>query len=543
MVLLISLVVLGFCAWKILLDEFSGAAVSVPYNEQVMGVAVVSDLDFLQDKEKGVPEGNPGVYFEKTLLPYSSEMNTLYLSQNPEEKDWVGALSAKEGAYLCIPEDSYWNEKQTAISEGHAFTIILVAEETYYELSLVVSGLPVIDILTSRMEEQEKVPYEVDPDKLYFDSEDLYYGSIRVFNPGVNTPTYEITECNVRYHFKGATSASFEKKGYSISLLNAQEKNQDSSLLGMRFDNSWKLNALVTDDNRIREKTAAEIWESFDEANKVVNEAGPRMEYVELVMDNDYKGLYCLVEPVDEEKADLDGDDILYKIIGWDLVKDADIQEAVAYKWRIMSSIRIRYPEVIRDYGMTWFPIRDYINKVYYSHDGFQNIAEMVYPENIYDMTMYLMVISGNDNYFKNMYFATDVESGRDYRIRQIPWDLDYTFGNVYAYEGRNFTRFDDDITVEYVEGSFALLRQYAPESVNPLLVERWQKYREDFLSTESIQQVMIDNTEYLITSGVIERENARWPQYSMNTDINYLLDFQAARMEWLDEYFGGMAN
>ena len=158
-------------------------------------------------------------------------------------------------------------------------------------------------------------------------------------------------------------------------------------------------------------------------------------------------------------------------------------------------------------------------------------------------MTMFLMVISGNDNYFKNMYFATDVETDGSYKIRQIPWDLDYTFGNIYDYCGRNFTCFDDDVTVEYVEQSFHFLRQYAPETVNTLLVEKWQQYRKDFLSTESIQQMMLDNSEYLINSGVVERENIRWPQYSVNTDIDYLLDFQAERMDWLDEYFGGMAN
>lgn len=536
-VFLASILFLGAYVTRCLWTEYRQVYAPIEHSSRVMGILIVDNLDFLEDKTKLAVTENPGVYFQQTLLPYSRQENTLYLSQNPGE-DWKGDFSAVSGSFLCMLQDDCLEQKRNAIKEGHTFTLWLVSEESYCELSLVVSGMPVIAISTERMEVQEKVPYEVDPDKLYFDSEDLYYGTIQVFDPGVRSGGYVVTDCNVRYHYKGVTSSNFEKKGYAISLQNTQEENIDLSLLGMRSDNSWKLNAMVTDDNRIREMTAAQIWERLDMADEEIREPGPRMEYVELVLDNDYKGLYCLVEPVDEKKLGLDSNDVLYKVLDHRPFEDEDVQEAIDNNWRIMSPVRIRYPKVIVDYAAAWYPMRDFTNKMFYGEEGFENVGQMVYPENAYDIYMFLMVVGGSDNKYKNMYFVADVGSDGSYIMKMIPWDLDLTFGNVYDYNGRNYTRFDQDITHVYQPAPAPILIQYAPESYENILLDRWRQYRRSFLSTEAIGRLMLDNQGYLIDSGVVARENARWPEYSMSTDIEYLLEYQSTRMEWLDEYF-----
>ena len=234
-------------------------------------------------------------------------------------------------------------------------------------------------------------------------------------------------------------------KGMSgaIALAEQLRDSIDGAVILGQFDN-------LANPAAHRATTGPEIWEQMDASNEAVKEPGPRMEYVELILDNDYKGLYCLVEPVDEKKLELDDNDVLYKVLDHWPFTEEDIQKAISNQWKIASPVRIRYPEYIADYEAAWYPMRDYTNKVYYSQDGFQRIGEMIYPENAYDMYMFLMVVSGSDNFFKNMYFTADVKADGSYTMRQIPWDLDLTFGNVYAYESPNFTRFDSNVTYEY---------------------------------------------------------------------------------------------
>lgn len=368
----------------------------------------------------------------------------------------------------------------------------------------------------------------------------MYYGTIDVFNPKINTANYEILQAHVRYHCKGATSAFFEKKGYSLCLQDYKEQNVDVSLLGMRMDNTWKLNALFNDPSRIREMTATQIWEEFDEANSSVNEAGARMEYVELILDNRYQGLYTLVEPVDEKKLNLDRNDILYKVTDWGIPTDADIVEAIEKQWRSRYDIRIRYPEVISDFSIAWFPERDYLNAFYRGlNQPYEDIITKVDISNIVDKQIFIMVTSAQDNTHKNTYLAARVDTPGIYIMYQVPWDFDLTFGNYFNSDAHNSRAYNPDYTVVYKEQVLTTLLDANPDEMGDYIMSRWREYRKSFLDTEYILDLMTENRDWLVDTGAALRERNRWPEEEIDTDIDYLLDYQTKRMEWLDWYFG----
>ncbi len=508
--------------------------VPVPYTHRVMAVPVVESLDFLGDRQRRTSEQNPGIYFGGALLPYTAD-GTLYLSQNCAVEQWEGELTtASRDLFLCTVPDDAWEDKAGSIQDDHRFALWLVGEDCYYELSLAVCGMPVMNLTTERAEEQDRGDYETDPDRFYYDPDILYYGGIQVFNPGVGVSRYEILESGARYYLRGTSSSVYQKKSYSIGLLDAKGKNLDASLLGMRSDNIWKLKAMVADNRKIRERVACQIWEEFADTNGEVNEAGPRMEYVELIIDNDYVGLYGLVEPVDAKKLGLDKNDVLYKFTDWMVPEDEDIQYAIDHRWRIMSFIRIRYPDTITDYEKTWYPGRDYLNTFYRGGGDGRTAQEKVYLSNAVDLLLFNMTVSGSDNSFKNIYYAADVSESGSYTMRQIPWDLDLTFGAVYGGD------FEEDETMLYEPAVVPYLRDTTPELVRPYLQERWEACRDTFLSTRNIVEILEENRDYLIRSGAVKRENARWPQYRIYTDIDRIVEYQERRMEWLDSYFAG---
>lgn len=503
---------------------------------RIMGVAIVENLDFLEGKEKRTDEKNPGVCMSGVLLPYTAD-GTLYLAQDFTKTKWEGdLLTDSKDTYLCTLPDVAWQDKATSIRDGHVFQIWLVGEDYYYELDLVVSGMPVMTISTERFEKQDLGDYETDPDRFSFEPEILYYGDIQVFDPGDEMRWYDIFESGVRYYHRGASSALYDKKSYSISLLDSKGDKLDKSLLGMRFDNTWKLKSLVTDESRIREKTSCEIWEALANTNDSVNESGPRMEYLELIVDNDYVGLYGIVEPVDEEKLGLDKNDVLYKSTNRIVPSDEDIQEAIDRKWKVMTFFRIRYPDPILDYAKTWYPMRDYLNTFYRGGGDERPIESKISLSNFIDMHIFNMTISGSDNYLKNLYFVADVGNDGSYTMRVLPWDLDLTFGLIIDSGGGAVS----DETVVYEEAALPLLRDMQPELVRPLMQKRWEECRQSFLSTDNILNIMRENQSYLINTGVVARENQRWPEYRMDADIESIENYQIRRMEFLDEFYGG---
>lgn len=525
---LIVLLLSGLYSYKIYMDY----RVPVPYTDRVMEIPIVENLDFLDGKKKMTSEDNPGVYFGQALMPYDSD-GTLYLSQDFEVEDWVGEIvTGSRDTFLCTLPDDAWEDKADSIRNNHVFKLWMVGEDGYYELDLIVCGMPVMTISTEREEPQDMGDYDTDPDHFVYDPDIIWYGRMQLFDPGVGVDRYEITETGARFYLRGDSSSSFEKKSYSLGLLNAQGENLDTSLLGMRSDNSWKLKNMVADKSKIREKTACQIWEMFDQTNADVSQPGPRMEYVELIVDNDYVGVYGLVEPVDEKKLGLDKNDVLYKSTNWLVPEDEDIQYAIDHRWRLMTYLRIRYPDIITDYERSWFPLRDYLNTFYHPEGDGQSAQDRLNLPNTVDMLLFNMAVSGSDNYFRNLYFAADVNEDGTYTMRQIPWDLDLTFGEIV---GGGFKK---DETVIYEEGAIPYLRKTAPGLVGPLLQTRWEECRATFLTTDNILNIMTDNRDYLIRSGVVARENERWPDYTMSTDLDDILDYQRRRMEWLDTYF-----
>lgn len=528
------LIILSLAGYRCM-RTYMAYRVPVESTGRVLGVAIVDNLDFLEGREKRMAKQNPGVCMGGAYLPYTSD-GTLYLSQDYTKSEWEGdLLSDSKDTFLCTLSDEAWEDKAKSIAKGHIFSIWLVGEDYYYEMDMVVSGMPVMNITTNYSEEQDLGEYEEDPDRYYFEPAVLYYGDIQVFDCGADSRPYDIFESQVRYYHRGATSAVYDKKSYSISLLDSKGDKLSKSLLGMRTDNTWKLKSMAADVSRIREKTACDIWEEFVNTNTSVNQTGPRMEFLELIVDNDYVGLYGIVEPVDEEKLGLDKNDVLYKVTNWNVPEDGDIQDAVDKEWKIMSFIRIRYPDPIVEYGPTWHPMRDYLNTFHRSGGDSFPAESKVYLSNAVDMHIFLMTVCGSDNYYKNLYYVADVAGDGSYTMRLIPWDLDLTFGSV-ARDGKR--QIIDDATEIYEEQALPYLKEQQPETVYFAVQERWQECRESFLSTDNVIDIMHNNQSYLLDSGVVARENARWEAYQMESDIEAMVDFQMRRMEFLDNYY-----
>lgn len=514
------------------------------------GFVRIDSEEDISGKQIEKPEYNPGVYFSGALLPYDKNNGRLYLPQNYEKAERRGKLTALidgESYPLYILRDEMIDQKKEAISGSHDFILYVQRNsEEYYKFLLTITGMPMISIKTNYEIEADEVPYEVDPDKKYFGSETRYYGEFLMFDPDVRgNGQYQITETAVCYHYKGASTNVFEKKSYSFDLLDYRGEKVNVSLAGMRSDNKWKLNSLYTDENRIREITASQIWEFIDEANDDINESGPNMEYVELIVDNDYMGVYCLAEPIDAKKMNLQEQDLLYKVIDWGIPSAEDFQESVNNGWKIQNPVRIRYPKEISDYQAAWFPIDDYLNMFY--RDGgvqYEEAVKHIDLDNFCDMLIFTMVVSGSDNAYKNTFYVSECSDGiQNYRMKQIPWDLDYTFGNIYCYDSEKHVEFDADYEKIYAEQALIRLYEENPEEIAARINERWMNYRKDFLDTDRIIALLEKNRKYLLETGAFMREQERWPQGGVDMDIDCLKEFQNDRMNWLDHYFKSLLS
>ena len=112
---------------------------------------------------------------------------------------------------------------------------------------------------------------------------------------------YETTDLkykgDCRLKIRGQTSKYFAKKSFKLTLTDSLHRNY--SLLGMPKEHHWILHGPYMDMSLMRNKLAFDLARSM-------GEYAPRSEFCELVLNNEYQGLYLLMESIKRDKHRVD---------------------------------------------------------------------------------------------------------------------------------------------------------------------------------------------------------------------------------------------
>lgn len=472
------------------------------------------------------------------IVPFDKDSNIYYLSQNMNTPNWQGSLSLNSSDYyLYLVEDELLSNKPEAIRTGHAFTIYVVSETEYQPLSLVFTGLPLLNMTTQTAVEQHYSKDDVD--NYYFNSETRYYGDITIFNTAPNTESYQILSTGLCYHERGATSAIYKKKNYSLKLLEEDGTKNRQELLGMKESGEWKLVSMYTDKSKVRDMTCLQLWEEIAEKETAFSEHGAQMAYCEVILDGTYMGLYGLLYPIDEETLKLTSNDSLFKVLGELPPTTSAFQYSMDNNYSVALPIRMRYPKEYNSVLPHWEPMKNYLTYAYWEPNAII-FSQLIDVRNAADFYIFLQATAASDNQLKNTYMVSRyLEDIGMHRTYIIPWDLNYSFGDCYKYDPNIlYTEFNDASSVIYMESGLKQLFDENIAGARDVLNYKWEQHRQNTLRTEHIKELMQQNTDLLVNSGALSRENKIWPEVHNTSDLSQIFDYVDKRMTFLDEYF-----
>lgn len=108
----------------------------------------------------------------------------------------------------------------------------------------------------------------------------------------VNNPEFLNYDGRISIEIRGSSSQMLPKKPYGLTTLQEDdETNNNVSLLGMPKENDWVLNSLAFDQTGMRDVLSYELSERL-------GQYASRRVYCEVVINNDYKGLYAFMEKI-----------------------------------------------------------------------------------------------------------------------------------------------------------------------------------------------------------------------------------------------------
>ena len=386
---------------------------------------------------------------------------------------------------------------------------------------------------------------------------DLYFTQLPIINITSNNTI--VNEPSVHAHFsmcesdgnfienaigieyRGGWTQTLSKKSFKIEFWNDTSGNntEDFSLLEMRSDDDWNIQAMYNEPLRLRSKVNFELWREIDTLYYTEDEPkatnGVTQEYVELFVNKEYRGLYALSERVDRKQLQLEkfkngeirGE--LYKGVSWGASTFTSLPQ-YDNNSEVWSGFEYEYP----DDEINWTNIYELVDFVI-NEDSitfYENYQDKFKIDNAVNYFIFLNLLRATDNTGKNIFIA---RYNNDEPYFYIPWDLEGTFGMIWNGTKENIT--DDILTNGFYK---RLILDNEENGFLEKLKRRWNELRHYIISVESIIEAFNTQFHYLKANGVYERELKAWSdcEFFDYNNIEYTYEWLENRLNYLDNIF-----
>lgn len=414
---------------------------------------------------------------------------------------------------------------------------------------LIDSNLPILVIQTD-INPGNNQPYVIVDDPKVPASLKLIYrpdGS-RNYLTDIDNPDYLNYDGKIMIEFRGSTSQALPKKPYGFSTKMADNTtNNNVSLLGMPDENDWILNALAFDESMIRDVL------SYDLSRNLGNYT-PRGQYVEVISNGDYKGVYVLMEKIKRDSKrvnvlNMSPDDSAFpNLTGGYIVKADKTTGGDFIAWQMPGPTENAHfiyflpkPELISTPQAVY--IENYFNQLATRTNPANPSISNGYPELIdipsfIDFMLVAELSSNVDAYRLSTYFHKD----REGKLRAGPiWDYNLSFGNDLFFWGYDRSHTDVwQFNNEDNNGPYFWLHLFNDPSYKCYLSKRWFEVTNPGgpMSYAAVVEIIDYYTDLLDESAV--REQQRWGTVGGRLDnVNAMKTWLQARILWISNNIG----
>ena len=387
---------------------------------------------------------------------------------------------------------------------------------------------------------------------------DYAQGSMSLYSSDATEPTISLIKAKWR---GGSTNtADKHKRNYKIKSINFKGKSQDISLLGMREDNNWILDAGQIDLFRLRNRIATEIWNDFATkpyyaSKEPKAKSGVTGKVVEVILNNEYRGIYSLTEAMDRKELKLKKYDDknqefhgqLWKVSSWDKATFWDIDKDYDNTQETWHAFETKYPDIEDVNPTDYSPLYEAIDFVVNSNDETfkKEVGDYFDIPVLIDYQLFQETLKPVDNNGKNMYWGIyDVAKSK--KLTLAIWDLDASVGQFWQcstplHPNRVFP--NTDLGVKDGFNLYHRLSSLNVDNYNEKVANRYHELRKTYFSEKNLISRYQGYYDMLVKSGAASREETKWSEdsdiggYPLNfkSEIEYIKNWIINRLNYLD--------
>ncbi len=384
---------------------------------------------------------------------------------------------------------------------------------------------------------------------------DAYMGIINN-NSGTNNINDPFNDYNgkITIEKRGNSSQEQEKPPYRFETVDNNGENNNVKLLGLPEENDWILYAPWSDKSLLRNVL---IYSLSNEMGRYA----PRSKFVELYLNNEYRGVYVLMEKIKRDKnrvaiSSLDpnsnfGDNLTGGyILKFDWAETGDNNGGF---FSLIDGMRYNYhypkPDKISSEQENY--IQSYINSYenimnsnkYNSEEGYSSFIDI---GSFVDFIILQEISRNVDAYGLSTYIYKDKESINNKLTAGPIWDFNHGFGNCDYYKAWETVGWNISYTYNDMDQrAFWWLKLWNDDNFQEMIKDRYKLLRESTLSTNNIN-TLID--QYVFKLGTSVNKNfTKWPilgEYiwpnkqvfdTYQEEIIYLKTWINNRLTWMD--------
>ncbi|MBE0677309.1 MAG: CotH kinase family protein [Bacteroidales bacterium] len=349
---------------------------------------------------------------------------------------------------------------------------------------------------------------------------------------------------------RGSSSQESPKKNYGFTTRMADDvTNNNVSLLGMPEENDWILGGMVFDTALVRDYLCHKLY------GRLGNYAS-RAVYCEVIINNDYMGLYMLQEKLkaDENRIDVikikATDNTLPGLSGGYITKADKLTGGDTRAW-IMYSFQNSIVEYIHELPK---PEDATSAQTGYIKDEFFRLETAAKNNDVSVITGYPAIIdipsfidymiinefaSNPDAYQYSTFFHKD----RNSKLRAGPlWDIDLSFGNDlfqwYLDRSKTYLWYFEDYY--YNNGSRFWRDLFYNTQYKCYLSRRWNELIQPGQTLSQAALIALIDSTVSHISEAVTREYQRWGKIGSHSQrIADIKSFMSARTDWITSNIG----
>lgn len=390
---------------------------------------------------------------------YDEESNTFYVGHLASERDFLSHFETGNSEYkFYIEKMDGLNNVSELMYEGKKVRLWIISENMYSICNIIFTGVPIIKIDTDQSIRSE-----------------YGMGNIVLFEPNDDA----VNKQNVKNAYALAKK-NMNSQTYSLKLMNAEyddEKKVD--LFGTGKYSDWKLYRVSESDGSLMQaKLASDLW-------NIINKEIIRVySFVEVIENNDYKGVYLMTPKWTKSIIELNDNDILIQS------EDIGLEQAMLLNEQMSS-------DCISDYAL--------FLQLTYAYD------------NIGDHCIYVRRMMPDDS----MQYAI------------IPDKIEYAFGGFN--KTLHYLTWKDTSQMLLEADDFGITQERWDKEIYPLCSAKWKALRDGSIDINTVLHIIQEYKIYLINTGLAKR-CVRDDSFGYYYDR--LEDYVTNRIAFLDEYY-----